>query len=409
MHILWLDPFHGGSHAAVAAGYAARSAHEVELLTMPTTGGWRWRMRGGAVTLARMACELRQRPDLIVASDMLDLATFRGLSARRLGGVPVAVYFHENQLTYPLPAGRARDLSFAWLNYTTALSADTVLFNSDFHRRDFLGALPGLLGRYHDYRELETIAQIEAKSQVLPPGIDLVALDASEATTRPGHEQSCHDRPQITQITQMRNGKSAHATTSHEDSAQALTTKPAAAEEGPPVILWNARWDYDKQPGLFFAALELLEARGADFRLIVAGEQIDPRDQAYLAARARWAARTLHWGYAPTRAAYGALLRRATLVASAALQEFFGIGVVEALYCGCAPVLPRRLNYPELLPPGLHADWLYSGEVDGLADGLATALARVEATSRTTWRALAAPYDWAVLAPRYDQLLGQLA
>lgn len=368
MHILWLDPFHGGSHAAVAVGYAARSAHKVQLLTMPTAGGWRWRMRGGAVTLARMASELGQRPDLIVASDMLDLATFRALSAERLAGVPVVVYFHENQLTYPLPAGRARDLSFAWLNYTTALSTNAVLFNSDFHRRDFLGALPGLLGRYHDYRELETVAQIEAKCRVLPPGIDLAALDASAAAE-----------------------------------------EPAADAGDPPSILWNARWDYDKQPGLFFAALELLEARGANFRLIVAGEQIDPRDQAYLAARERWAARTLHWGYAPTRAAYGALLRRAAIVASTALQEFFGIGVVEALYCGCAPVLPQRLNYPELLPPELHADWLYAGEADGLATALAAALVRVGTTPRADWRALATPYDWAVLAPRYDMLLAQLA
>jgi glycosyltransferase involved in cell wall biosynthesis len=367
MHILWLDPFHGGSHAAVAAGYATRSAHTVTLLALPTAGGWRWRMRGGAVTLARMARELSQRPDLIVASDMLDLATFRALTADRLAGVPAVVYFHENQLTYPLPAGRQRDLSFAWVNYTSALTADALLFNSDFHRHELLSALPGLLGRYHDYRELETVAAIGAKSLVLPPGIDLAALDEIEAAP------------------------------------------PAPPDGGPPAILWNARWDYDKQPGLFFAALELLEAGGAEFRLIVAGEQIDPRDEAYLAARARWAARTIHWGYAPTRAAYGALLRRADIVASAALQEFFGIGVVEALHCGCAPVLPRRLNYPELLPPDLHADWLYDGAAEGLAAALAGALARVGATPRTTWRALAAPYDCAALAPRYDRLLAQLS
>jgi hypothetical protein len=177
MRVLWLDPFHGGSHAAVAAGYAARAAHSVQLLTLPISGGWRWRMRGGAITLARLARTLDARPDLIVASDMLDLATFRALTADRLGGVPAAIYFHENQLTYPLPPGRQRDLSFAWVNYTAALTANAVIFNSDFHRRSFLAALPGLLGRYHDYQELDTVAQIAAKSHVLPPGIDLASLD----------------------------------------------------------------------------------------------------------------------------------------------------------------------------------------------------------------------------------------
>jgi glycosyltransferase involved in cell wall biosynthesis len=360
LKILWLDPFHGGSHAAVATGYAARSAHQVTLLTLPIDGGWRWRMRGGAVSLARMARELGERPDLIIASDMLDLATFRALTADWLGGVAAAVYFHENQLTYPLPPGRSRDLSFAWVNYTSALVADAALFNSAFHRREFLGALPGLLGRYHDFRELQTIDGIAGKSQVLHPGIDLASLDGPAAEPDPG----------------------------------------------PPAILWNSRWEYDKQPERFFAALEALEARGVDFRLIVAGEHIDPGAATFAAARERWGGRALHWGFAPSRAAYGALLRRADVVASSALQEFFGIGVVEAMYAGCAPVLPRRLNYPDLVPPALHEACLYDDD-EGLVELLAAALARP--TPRERWRELARPYSWEALALAYDKLFGALA
>lgn len=360
MEILWLDPFHGGSHAAVAAGYAARAAHRVRLLTLPIDGGWRWRMRGGAVTLARLARATAGRPDLIVASDMLDLATFRGLTADLLADVPAAVYFHENQLTYPLPPGRQRDLSFAWVNYTTALCADAVIFNSAFHRAEFLAALPGLLGRYHDYRELETVDTIAAKSRVLGPGVDLASLAG----------------------------------------------EPASDDGGPPIVLWNGRWEYDKRPEAFFAALERLEARGASFRLIVAGEHIDPGAAEFVAARERWGPRIVHWGYAPTRAAYGALLRRAKVVVSTAAQEFFGIGVVEALACGCAPVLPRRLNYPALIPRELHASCLYDDEA-GLAELLGAALAAP--ARRERWRALALPYGWEQQAPRYDALLAELA
>src|SRR5262249_59329076 len=115
--------------------------------------------------------------DLILTTDMLDLATFLGLTRDLTAGVPVALYFHENQLTYPLPPGRARDLAFPWVNYTNALAADAVLFNSAFHRNAFLDALPGLLGRYHDHQELDLIAAIAAKAHVLPPGIDLARLD----------------------------------------------------------------------------------------------------------------------------------------------------------------------------------------------------------------------------------------
>lgn len=366
MHILWLDPFHGGSHAAVAAGYAAHAAHRVTLLTLSPAGGWRWRMRGGAVTLARMVRAQGVRPDLIVTSDMLDLATFRALTADLLAGIPAAVYFHENQLTYPLPPGRQRDIGLAWINYTTALVADAVIFNSAFHRREFLDALRTLLGRYHDYRELDTVDQIAAKSYVLPPGIDLASLDAAPPDSM------------------------------------------ALPADGPPIIAWNARWEYDKQPEAFFAALETLESRGASFRLIVVGEHVDPQMPIFVAARERWRHRIAHWGYAPSRAAYAALLQQSAVVVSTAIQEFFGIAIVEALYCGCAPVLPRRLNYPDLLPSHLHPVCLYDN-ADGLVALLLTHLQQGPLYSRETWRAIAAPYDWRHMAPRYDCLFAQIA
>src|SRR6476661_2645838 len=185
MRILYLDPFHGGSHAAVAEGYARHSQHDITLLTLSTAGGWRWRMRGAAVTLARgLREQVRGQPvkfDMIIATDMFDMSSFLGLTRDLTAGVPVALYFHENQLTYPLPPGRARDLAFPWINYTSALAADALCFNSDFHRRAFLEALPTLLGRFYDHQELDLIDVIAAKSRVLPPGIDLARLDTQSA------------------------------------------------------------------------------------------------------------------------------------------------------------------------------------------------------------------------------------
>ncbi|HEY3229305.1 MAG TPA: DUF3524 domain-containing protein [Roseiflexaceae bacterium] len=419
MHILFLNPFHGGSHAAVAEGYARHSQHDVELLTLSIAGGWRWRMRGAAVTFARMMRE-RQRPggketkrqgdkaradtvsrspglpvsrsrfDLILATDMLDLTSFLALTRDLTAGIPAALYFHENQLTYPLPAGRARDLAFPWINYTSALAADAIFFNSVFHRRAFLDALPGLTGRYHDHQELALIDTIAAKAQVLPPGIDLSRLDDRRPTT--------DDQPMI----------------DHEDprpetqsNLKSKIQNLKSVTPSSPVILWNSRWEYDKGPEVFFDALGALEARGVDFRLIVIGEHIDPRAPAFIAARERLAPRTLAWGYAPDTATYRDLLRRADIVVSTAIQEFFGISVIEAMYCGCVPILPRRLSYPEILPPEHHAVCLYDGQA-ALVEKLSAAIRDLPALKARDFRSIAVRYDWKDVAPRYDAALERI-
>jgi glycosyltransferase involved in cell wall biosynthesis len=174
------------------------------------------------------------------------------------------------------------------------------------------------------------------------------------------------------------------------------------------VILWNSRWEYDKAPQVFFGALRELDARGVDFRVIVAGEAIDPQEPSFLAARAWLAPRTLHWGYAPGLDAYRRLLHQADIVVSTAVQEFFGIAVVEAMYCGCVPVLPRRLSYPEILPSELHAACLYDDEA-GLVERLQAVIADIAALRARGFRAVAAPYDWACMAARYDDAFERVA
>jgi glycosyltransferase involved in cell wall biosynthesis len=383
MHILYLDPFHGGSHAAVAAGYARHSRHDITLLTLSIAGGWRWRMRGAAVTLARRLREhLRAQPtkfDSIIVTDMFDLAAFLGLTRDLTDDVPVALYFHENQLTYPLPPGRVRDLTFPWINYTSALAADAICFNSDFHRRAFLEALPALLGRFHDHQERNLTDVIAAKARVLPPGIDLARLDpASPLEIRDWRLEI--DQPDL--------------------------QSPISNLQSP-VILWNSRWEYDKGPQAFFDALRELAARGLDFRVIVAGEHIDPNEPHFLAAREWLGSRVLAWGYAPDLAAYRAMLRQSDIVVSTAIQEFFGISVIEALYCGCVPVLPRRLSYPELLPAEHHTACLYADD-SALADRLAAAMRDLPALKQRNFRAVAQQYDWSRMAPIWDAALEQL-
>jgi glycosyltransferase involved in cell wall biosynthesis len=350
--ILLLEPFDTGSHATWMRGYQHYSQHHVEILSLPGQY-WQWRMHGGAVSLARLFLEAALTPDLIVASDMLDLTTFLTLTRQRTASTRTAVYFHENQLTYPAGPRIKHDLHLGFINYTSALAADTVFFNSPFHRQDFLDELPRMLKHYPDYTELPTVDAIREKSRVLPLGLELYRFDV-------------------------------------------LGPKPITDV---PIILWNHRWEYDKNPEAFFDALYTLMDRGINFSVIVAGENQRQHAEEFETAHERLGSRVLHYGYVATFSEYARLLWQATHVVSCAYQDFFGISMCEAIYCGCLPIMPRRLNYPDLVPSAYHDLCLYDeGE-------LSTALVRtMDKVAPSALHDHVARYDWSVMAPRYDAI-----
>ncbi|HEY72537.1 MAG: hypothetical protein B6I35_06525 [Anaerolineaceae bacterium 4572_32.2] len=366
MKILLLEPYCGGSHRAWAEGYAAHSRHDVTLLTLPARF-WKWRMQGGALTLAEQSRALDSPPDLILASDMFNLPAFLGLTRDLFANVPAALYCHENQLTYPFPPDEKRDLTYGMINWLSMLAADRVFFNSRFHLVDWFDELPRLLKHFPDHTHVHRIAEVRDKSTVLPVGCDLRRFDQLSMANE-----------------------------------QFPITKP-------PLILWNQRWEYDKAPETFFRALYRLAEEGIDFRVALAGQSYRQTAPEFEAARERLGARVSHFGQAG-QAQYGPLLHRADVVVSTAIHEFFGVAIVEAVYCGCFPVLPQRLTYPELVPPQYHEVCLYE-DFEGLLARLRWSLAHPSQA-----RALAvelhsavACFDWAEMGPRYDDALSELA
>lgn len=366
MNVLLLEPFFSGSHQQWAEGYQAHSRHNIRLLTLPGRH-WKWRMAGGAVELAAQFANDEQAPDLILASDMLDLPSFLGLARRCLAHCPAALYFHENQLTYPWSpededVSLNRDYHYAMFNYRSALAADGLFFNSHYHQRSFLGALPDFLRQFPSPKGLHRVEGIAAKSKVLHLGMDLSTLDVD-------------DRP---------------------------------ARTGPPVLLWNHRWEYDKAPGAFFQLLYRLQAEGLPFRLIVLGASFRHVPEVFEEARERLAAHLLHWGYAESREAYARLLWQADLLPVTSQQDFFGGSVVEGIYCNTYPLLPRRLAYPEHIPQGEQAQHLYDSEEE-LFQKTAWAIQHIEHIRQAEGcQHFVSRYDWRTLAPVYDEQLEQL-
>ncbi|MEL7220034.1 MAG: DUF3524 domain-containing protein [Bacteroidota bacterium] len=360
MRIHLFAPFFSGSHQRWAEEYARFSNHEIRLFTLPGRH-WKWRMHGGAVALAQQFLAQPEQPDLILTTDMLDTATFMALTRQRTAKIPVAVYFHENQLSYPWsPTDEdvqlKRDRHYGWLNYTSALAADQLFFNSLYHQESFLQALPVFLTAFPDYKGLDTVADIRRKSKVLYLGMDLAAYD------------------------------------------KVLT--PISKNEKP-IILWNHRWEYDKNPTSFFKVCQKLSERGLDFQLVVLGEQYAKAPPIFREAQQQLARHILHWGYAKHFATYASWLKRADYLPVSSIQDFFGGSVVEAIYCGAYPLLPNRLAFPEHIPQALRDQHLYQTDEE-LVNQLSRLLTQAT-TKDSSLKEYVARYDWQVMAQQYDE------
>ncbi|RKX29978.1 MAG: DUF3524 domain-containing protein [Candidatus Zixiibacteriota bacterium] len=323
MNVLALEPYYNGSHRAFLDGWQSRSRHQWTILGLPCYK-WKWRMRHSAVTFAEKVNQQLtdgHHWDAIFCSDMLNLAEFLGLVSPHLRQLPTVVYFHENQLTYPDRHQQERDLQFAFTNFTTALAATGVWFNSRFHQDSFLEGLRDFLSHMPDYKSLELVDSIEAKARIYSPGVDTFPV-----------------------------------------------RKPR--KPGPLRILWAARWEHDKDPDCFFEALKLLQQSGADFRLSVIGPQFQQIPSVFELAHEHFSDYIDHWGYQQSRSQYEAALIKADVIVSTAQHEFFGISVVEAISAGAYPLLPNRLAYPELLGGANTDEFFYDGSPEVLTKQL---------------------------------------
>ena len=304
MKILIVEPFLSGSHKAWAESYAKHSKHEVEIISLPGRF-WKWRMHGGAVTLAKRYHKLNFIPHLILATDMLNLPVFQSLVKPEC---PVAIYFHENQFTYPWSPNDEdvelqRDKHYGFINYSSALSADHVFFNSKFHLDSFFTGLEDFLGQFPDYREIQNIDKIRAKSSVLHLGMDLKKFD---------------------------------------------NYKIEKSEDELPLILWNHRWEHDKNPETFFGALIQLSQRGSKFNLAVLGEEFKKELPCFTKARGTLKSHIAQFGYVDSFEDYARWLWKADILPVTSNQDFFGGSIMEAVYCNTIPLLPKQLTYPDL-------------------------------------------------------------
>lgn len=318
-----VEPFYGGSHRQLVDLLGSRLREqrvEVSLCILPARK-WHWRLQAASL---RLAGEIPAGIRVLFATSMVNLTELLGLRPD-LGSSDVkkVLYFHENQLTYPVQAveaesGRtlaADDFHMGWAQIMSCLAADAVVFNSRFNLESFLGKVDAFINRIPEQqlRVHGVAAKIRLKSSVLYFPVEVPPSPLP------------------------------HDATLEARSSQLLT------------ILWNHRWEYDKNPNEFFQTLLELEASETPFRVIVLGEGFVEGPPIFKTALETLSGSQhctiVHWGYARTREQYFELLRQSDVVVSTSNHEFFGVAVLEAVLCGCYPLVPNRLVYPEIFHP----------------------------------------------------------
>jgi glycosyltransferase involved in cell wall biosynthesis len=358
--LLFIEPYANASHRALVEGLMAHVPARWTALSLPGRH-FRWRLRGAACFLARQAADVLQEGwDGLICSSMLNLAELKGLCPA-LAATPALVYFHENQLCYPASgqAGAAqqeRDLFLAFSNLTSAQAARMAVFNSAYHRDEFLGAANELLARLPDAAPAGLVEEITRKSRMLPVPLE---------------------------------------------------TGPAAglwreARHGPLRILWNHRWSQDKDPEVFCAALMDLAAAGLEFEVAVLGPSSGRPPRVMAPTRQALGMRVRQWGAVLDRREYWRWLFWADVVVSSARQEYFGLSVAEAAWAGCRPLLPDALVYPTLYPAG----YLY--EPGGLGQALRPLAADPALARGQDMRPLALGWTWQEQAEPWALALEEL-
>lgn len=358
MRIALIDPFFDDSHKQWAFGLRSHSRHDYELITQPPNH-WKWKMSAGAIYSARKINSLKSPIDLILATDMVNVPLLKSQLNKQNINIPIALYFHENQISYPWSPTDSdvqlkRDHHYGLINFMSCLTANEIFFNSDYHSNSLLRSLPSFIGQFPKFAGREKFNEIERKSRVLPIGLDFD-----------------------------------------------LTKKVKKINNEIPVILWNHRWEEDKNPDSFYKALTVMKNTSVPFKLALCGKQYGRIPDAFEKIKNSLREEIIHIGFAPSRTAYIDILRSSDILLVTSNQDFFGISTVEAIYYGCDPILPNRLAYPEHIPHETHDDHIYNDE-DRMLQLLRLKLMNYNTFQSNQLSKYVEKYDWENLIEDYD-------
>ncbi|XP_062904684.1 glycosyltransferase-like domain-containing protein 1 isoform X1 [Mobula hypostoma] len=454
MSVLMIEAFCGGSHKQLL-DLLQEEIEGCSVFTL-TAKKWHWRARTAALYFTQ-TIPPSDSYRVLFTSSVLNLAELVALRPD-LAKLKKVLYFHENQLVYPVRKSQERDFQYGYNQVISCLVADVVVFNSAFNMESFLTGIGSFMKLIPDHRPKDLEKLIRPKCQVL-----YFPIRFPDVTRFLPAHKLCQT-PQMTGVQDIENGKGlvgliALQKYKHDDelmrNSSVLEPHPAERREGlssptesleelnhikksegtsayhggedkehmafnlcsrlsrnseenynvasqykPLHIVWPHRWEHDKDPELFFKTLLKLKEDGLTFEVSVLGETFTDIPDIFAEARRELGSSVLHWGYQSSKDDYLKVLCTADIVISTAKHEFFGVAMLEAVHCGCHPLCPKALVYPEIFPEM----YLYA-TAQQLFKKLQNFCKRPDLIRRKPVEVNLARFSWVVLRGKFRSLL----
>ncbi|XP_016052014.1 PREDICTED: glycosyltransferase-like domain-containing protein 1 isoform X3 [Miniopterus natalensis] len=359
MSILVIEAFYGGSHKQLA-DLLQEELEDCVLYALPAKK-WHWRARTAALYFSQNVPG-SERYRILFASSVLNLTELAALRPD-LGKLKKILYFHENQLVYPVKKCQERDFQYGYNQILSCLVADVVIFNSVFNMESFLTSIGKFMKLIPDHRPKDLESIIRPKCQVIYFPIRFP--DVSRFMPR-------HKTTHLQKMLSL---------TGHGGAAPSLDLPPQQEQGSSENLLCNVEsgsgpCDVAQQGNLGSSRMQescsktCISSDTSSFRH---GEN----------------KQNLH-----------------DILSGAADEEQRPLHIVwphrwlEAVYCGCYPLCPKDLVYPEIFP----AEYLYSTP-EQLSKRLQNFCKRPDIIRKHLYKGEMAPFSWAALRGKFRSLL----
>nr|XP_054535795.1 glycosyltransferase-like domain-containing protein 1 isoform X10 [Pan troglodytes] len=163
MSILIIEAFYGGSHKQLV-DLLQEELGDCVVYTLPAKK-WHWRARTSALYFSQ-TIPISEHYRTLFASSVLNLTELAALRPD-LGKLKKILYFHENQLIYPVKKCQERDFQYGYNQILSCLVADVVVFNSVFNMESFLTSIGKFMKLIPDHRPKDLESIIRPKCQVI--------------------------------------------------------------------------------------------------------------------------------------------------------------------------------------------------------------------------------------------------